>query len=66
MMKKIILLLACINILACGVKSDPLPPIAPAEIGRGRPTFKRAFDKVNLPGQKPAKDDDEDTDNDEE
>jgi hypothetical protein len=27
---------------ACGVKGKPLPPLEPAEIGRGAPTYKRA------------------------
>jgi hypothetical protein len=26
----------------CGVKGKPLPPLEPAEIGRGAPTYKRA------------------------
>lgn len=26
---------------ACGVKGDPKPPLTPAEIGHGQPSFKR-------------------------
>ncbi len=31
---------------ACGVKSKPLPPLEPAEIGRGAPTYKRAAEQA--------------------
>lgn len=30
----------------CGVKGKPLPPLEPAEIGRGAPTYKRAAEQV--------------------
>ncbi len=36
-------------ISACGVKGDPLPPEKPVEIGRGRPTYKRAFRDIQMP-----------------
>jgi hypothetical protein len=32
----------------CGVKGDPLPPERPIDIGRGRPTYKRATEKINV------------------
>ena len=35
-------------ISGCGVKGDPSPPGVPAEIGRGRPTYKRAMQKIKL------------------
>ncbi len=31
---------------ACGVKGKPLPPLEPAEIGRGVPTYKRAAEQA--------------------
>jgi predicted small lipoprotein YifL len=33
---------------ACGVKGDPLPPEKPAELGRGRPTYKRATEDLQI------------------
>lgn len=29
------------TISGCGVKGKPLPPLEPAELGRGMPTYKR-------------------------
>jgi hypothetical protein len=34
--------------LGCGVKGDPLPPEKPADIGRGRPTYKRASEEITI------------------
>ncbi|MBX7230608.1 MAG: hypothetical protein K1X29_00850 [Bdellovibrionales bacterium] len=34
--------------LSCGVKGDPLPPLKPSELGRGRPTFKRAAETIKV------------------
>jgi hypothetical protein len=31
---------------ACGVKGDPLPPEKPTELGRGRPTYRRASEEI--------------------
>jgi len=44
---------------ACGVRGRPQPPLTPAEIGRGQPTFKRsteeyAFPSVPAPETEPA------------
>ena len=33
---------------ACGVKGDPLPPEKPADLGRGRPTYKRATEGLKI------------------
>ena len=33
---------------ACGVKGDPLPPFKPAELGRGRPTYRRATESLKI------------------
>lgn len=32
--------------VGCGVKGKPLPPLEPAEIGRGAPTYKRAAEQA--------------------
>lgn len=32
----------------CGVKGDPLPPLRPAELGRGVPTYQRALRNVQI------------------
>lgn len=42
-----------IFVVACGVKGKPLPPLEPASIGRGAPTYKRAAEQakpVVVPG----------------
>jgi predicted small lipoprotein YifL len=35
-------------ITGCGVKGDPLPPEKPTELGRGRPTYKRATEGIAI------------------
>lgn len=42
-------------ISACGVKGDPLPPERPVELGRGRPTYKRATEGLRIEKSKPVK-----------
>lgn len=37
----------------CGVKGKPLPPLQPAEIGRGHPTYKGTAEEAK-PKQVPA------------
>lgn len=39
---------ALVLICACGVKGDPLPPEKPVELGRGRPTYKRATEGLKI------------------
>jgi hypothetical protein len=51
----------------CGVKGDPLPPERPAELGRGRPTYKRATENIPIETVRPKdptkhEDEDEDAD----
>jgi hypothetical protein len=63
----LIAVFAVLALFGCGVKGDPLPPEKPAEIGRGRPTYKRASEEIKMqkaqPSRKaPAKDEDEDDD----
>ncbi len=35
-------------LLGCGVRGDPLPPERPPEIGRGRPTYRRATEEIKI------------------
>ncbi len=37
-----------LSLLGCGVKGDPLPPEKPANLGRGRPTYKRATEGIKI------------------
>lgn len=67
-------LLALSQLLACGVKGDPLPPERPAHLGRGRPTYRRATESLKIesgqgvvePGTRKLIKDDESTDDDDE
>lgn len=49
-------------VAACGVKGDPLPPEKPVELGRGRPTYKRATEGLKIEQNKDSSADDEDED----
>ncbi|WP_347358384.1 hypothetical protein [Bdellovibrio sp.] len=40
--KTILLAVLTLAISGCGVKGRPLPPLNPAPLGRGEPTFKDA------------------------
>ncbi len=42
------LVLIFLHLAACGVKGDPLPPEKPVELGRGRPTYKRATEGISI------------------
>ena len=63
-----LLLLSFAAACGCGVKGDPLPPEKPADIGRGRPTYKRATEEIKIqknsarkpPPAKDTSDDDDD------
>jgi hypothetical protein len=67
----LVLLVGLFSVVGCGVKGDPLPPEKPAEIGRGRPTYKRASEEITIqkdsahkgqPAHKGQNDDDDDDD----
>jgi hypothetical protein len=53
-------------VCGCGVKGDPLPPEKPSELGRGRPTYKRATENIKVDHKRPVKQDEEDEERDEE
>lgn len=38
----VLLFVVCAGVLGCGVKGRPLPPLNPAPLGRGEPTFKES------------------------
>lgn len=47
------------GLCACGVKGDPLPPEKPAELGRGRPTYKRATEGIKVERKRRSADEEE-------
>lgn len=44
----------CVAVAGCGVKGAPLPPLTPPEIGRGKPTFRRATEDLAFPQVAPV------------
>jgi len=66
-MKTSALVLITWLLCSCGVKGDPLPPEKPSELGRGRPTYKRATEKIKVEKTRRTDDEaDEDKDEDNE
>jgi hypothetical protein len=69
-MKTSLIVLLLFWLSACGVKGDPLPPERPVELGRGRPTYRRATEGIRIerkahPPEKDDEDEKEDQDSDE-
>ena len=60
-----LLFVVLLGLNACGVKGDPLPPEKPAELGRGRPTYKRATEGLKIEKNKSVQEE-EDEDKDDE
>lgn len=54
--------IAALVLAGCGVKGDPLPPLTPAELGRGRPTYHRAAEEIKIEKNQTGKDDKQKTD----
>lgn len=50
-------------IAGCGVKGDPLPPEKPTELGRGRPTYKRATEGIPIEKSKEEEEGEDDGEN---
>ena len=49
-MNRILILTAAVFLAAgCGVRGDPIPPGTPAELGRGKPNYKRATEDLAFP-----------------
>ena len=57
-----LLIAAVATLSSCGVKGDPLPPEKPAELGRGRPTYKRATEGIQMEKNKAVKEEEEEDD----
>lgn len=66
LLKSLLFVAVCGALSACGVKGDPLPPERPLEIGRGRPTYKKATEGIRIDRAKHQSDLDADKDEDEE
>lgn len=43
----LLLLISCIFV-GCGVKGDPQPPLSPAVLGHGEPTYHKATEKIKI------------------
>lgn len=43
---------AFVFLVGCGVKGDPVPPTRPADLGRGRPTYRRATKGISIQNHK--------------
>lgn len=61
-LKRALIFSAFATLAACGVKGDPLPPEKPPELGRGRPTYKRATEKIKIESTRPEKQPNEERD----
>lgn len=48
-MRFAIIPLIFVFVSACGVRGKPQPPLTPAEIGRGQPTFKGTTEQFAFP-----------------
>lgn len=67
---KSLLFLCVLFLVECGVKGDPLPPLEPPALGRGKPSFRRATKKLPYehlkPGEQTLEKEDDDDDETEE
>lgn len=53
-------------VVGCGVKGDPLPPEKPSDLGRGRPTYRRATEDINVERKARVNDEDEEEEDEDE
>jgi hypothetical protein len=56
--KNTILLVIGFFLCACGVKGDPVAPEKPTQLGRGRPTYRRATEGIKLQKYRPINEND--------
>lgn len=59
------LIAALLTLNGCGVRGDPLPPEKPPELGRGRPTYRRATEGIPIERQAPVVEEEKDEEEDE-
>jgi hypothetical protein len=52
-MKKWLVIAIWAAAAGCGVRGDPVPPGTPVEIGRGKPSYKRATEELAFPVVEP-------------
>ena len=50
--------LPSLYVMGCGVKGDPLPPLQPTELSRGKPTYKRATKDILFKNNESDEDED--------
>ena len=50
----IVNLVLTVMLSGCGVKGDPLQPLKPTPLGRGRPTYKKAVQDFAVPNLPPV------------
>lgn len=59
-MKNVLHLFLFLSVLSgCGVKGKPLPPLTPAEMGRGEPTYRGATKPSGSPATQKYLDDED-------
>ncbi|MBK9293728.1 MAG: hypothetical protein IPM57_04670 [Oligoflexia bacterium] len=46
--KVIKLIILVFSIASCGVKTDPIPPVKPVDIGYGKPVYKSEKEKNKI------------------
>lgn len=46
--KKLLTISSILIVCGCGVKGDPLPPEKPVDLGRGRPTYRKATEGIKI------------------
>lgn len=58
-LNRIFLALFMLVSVGCGVKGRPLPPLNPAPIGRGEPTYKDSSKQKNVKKYRPIAEEEE-------
>lgn len=51
-MKYTFLFITVFAVSGCGVKGKPQPPLTPAQLGRGSPSFNKATENIKVPRNK--------------